>query len=71
MNKFCVKCEHYNKFGTCGSLGSVRHIDPVTGNTLYESAIAMRANESMCGYDGKWFVPKADKPTWWAKIWKL
>lgn len=57
-NKFCVNCENYSKFGQCGSSGSIRHLDPVTGGTLYESAVAMRANPNMCAEEGKWFMPK-------------
>ena len=58
MIKICVNCDFYSKSGQCGALGSIRHIDPVTGHMLYESAVAMRANPNMCAEEGKWFVPK-------------
>lgn len=64
MNKFCVNCKYqYND--RCGADGSVRHIDPVSGRTLYESTVAMRANKDMCGPGGIWFEKRPPVVRWW------
>ena len=66
-NKFCINCKFY-KNNVCGAEGSLRHVDPVNGHTLYESAIAMRANPLMCGETGEWFVGREHKETWYSKF---
>lgn len=67
MIKICVNCDFYSKSGQCGALGSIRHIDPVTGKILYESASNMRAKEDMCSDEGKWFVEKVKPVKWYHK----
>lgn len=66
-NKFCKDCKFYRQ-PRCGNEGSLRHVDPVDGHTLYESAIAMRANPLMCSEEGIWWT-QADPPkTWYERI---
>ena len=54
--KFCIQCKHYAPVSkVCGNSQAIRHINPVSGSTLYESAIVMRADSNQCGYEGKLF----------------
>jgi hypothetical protein len=56
ITKFCINCKHYSPVSkVCGREEAVRHINPVNGKTLYESAVVMRANQILCGEQGKLF----------------
>lgn len=66
-NKYCVNCKLY-KEPICGAEGSLCHVDPVSGHTLYESAIAMRANPLMCGETGNWYIKREPKQPWYNKF---
>jgi hypothetical protein len=62
--RFCINCHHYDtRSNVCGSQQSIRHVNPVSGKTLYESATVMRANQGMCGLDAILFIPRIDAPT--------
>jgi hypothetical protein len=57
-NLFCINCNHFDQRSQlCVSPSSIRHVNPVSGKTFYESATIMRANQSMCGTDATLFVP--------------
>jgi hypothetical protein len=63
IDKFCINCAHYAPVSkVCGREEAVRHINPVNGQTLYESAVVMRANPLMCGEQGKLFEPQPVQP---------
>lgn len=70
ISKFCINCASYSaRNGACGAAGAVRHVNPVNGKTLYESAEAMRANQNMCGDDAVWFSENTVITPWWKKSW--
>ena len=53
---FCKDCTYNDpRNQRCGHPTSIRYVDPVSGSTMYESNVYMRANEGMCAYEGKYF----------------
>ena len=64
----CIRCVHYLKFhvhnrdtdieqkiGICHLFGK-QHL--VTGEIIYEDALACRINDSKCGQEGRYFTSK-------------
>jgi hypothetical protein len=63
INKFCINCQHYAPVSkVCGREEAIRHINPVNGKTLYESAIVMRANKDLCGDLGHFYKQLESQP---------
>lgn len=63
ITKFCIDCKHYSSLTkVCGRTEAVRHINPVNGATLYESAVVMRANPLLCAEQGKLFEQQEIQP---------